>query len=110
MADIEQAPGELNITKIVQGDDVAWTATFSGDATADIFAAAIDVGSAPDVIIAVGKSYSGVTLKTTLTFTLTAVQTAALPLSTLPWYCTQTSGGAVRTLLAGRIGVYTRWT
>jgi hypothetical protein len=108
MAEIEQSPGELNISKIIRGDDLSFTASFDGDATADTFAARIDNGNLADVDFVVSKSYSGITLKTTLVFTLTAVQTATLEQSTLPWYCTQTTGGLTRTLLAGRIGVYLR--
>ena len=108
MADIEQAPGEINITKIIRGDDFTFTASFLGDATGDTFSAKIDNGNLADVTISVGKSYSGVTLKTTLTFTITAAQSATLEMSTLQWYCTQVSGGATRTLFQGTIGVYSR--
>lgn len=108
MADIEQAPGELNISRIIRGDDLSFTVSFDGDATADTFAARIDNGNLPDVVFVVSKSYSGITLKTTLVFSLTAVQTASLEQSTLPWYCTQVTGGLTRTLLSGRIGVYLR--
>jgi hypothetical protein len=108
MADIEQAPGELNISRLIRGDDFSFTVSFDGDATADTFAARIDNGNLADVVFVVSKSYSGITDKTTLVFTLTAVQTALLEQSTLPWYCTQVTGTLTRTLLSGRIGVYLR--
>ena len=108
MADIEQTPGELNITKIIKGDDFTFSIVMDGDVSADTFVAKIDNGNLADVTITVSKSYSGITLKTTITFTLTAAQTATLELSVLPWYCTWTAGGLIRTLLTGTIGVYPR--
>ena len=108
MADIEQAPGELNITKIIRGDDFTFSIVMDGDVSSDTFVAKIDNGNLPDVTIATAKSYSGITLKTTITFTLTAAQTATLEMSILPWYCTWTTGLLIRTLLAGTIGVYAR--
>ena len=108
MAEIEQAPGEINISKIIRGDDMAFSVFFLGDATGDTFSAKIDNGNLADVTIAISKSYSAVTLKTTLTFTITAVQSAILELSILPWYCTQVTGGTMRTLFQGTIGVYNR--
>lgn len=108
MADIEQSPGTLNISKLIKGDDFTFSIVMDGDVSADTFVAKIDNGNLPDVTITIGKTYSGITLKTTITFTLTAVQTATLELSTLPWYCTWTAGGKIRTLLTGTMGVYAR--
>jgi len=108
MASIEQSPGELNISRIIRGDDFTFSVSFEGDATADTFVAKIDNGNLADVTITVGKSYSAITLKTTLTFTITSVQSAGLEMSTLQWYCTQATGSVIRTLLQGIIGVYSR--
>ena len=109
MADIEQTPGELNIPRIIKGDDFAWTAVFDGDATADTWTAKVRNGSLADITLSVVATYSGVTLKTTLTFTITAAQSAILVEAMHPWYCLKVSGGATRTFLQGTIGAYPRW-
>ena len=106
MADIEQVPGTLNITQMVRGEAMSFQTVHDGDLTADTFAATINNAGAT-VALAMSKTYGGVSLKTTLTYTLSAANSATLVESLLPWKVVQTSGGVARTIIAGLWGVAT---
>lgn len=104
MADIEQVPGTLNITQMTRGVAFAFQTVHDGDITGDTFAATIQNG--PTVVpIGITASYNGTSLKTTLTYTLTAANSATLLLSVLSWKMVQTTSGVARPILAGTWGV-----
>lgn len=105
MASIEQIPGELNINAMKKGEAFAFQTIHDGDITADTFTASIN-NAGTSVPLGITASYSGVSLKTTLTYTLTAANSATLHLSVLNWSMVQTSGGVARTILAGKWGVF----
>lgn len=104
MAEIEQIPGTLNISQMVKGEAMSFQTVHDGDITGDTFAATINNAGAT-VTLAMTKTYSGVSLKTTLSYTLSAADSATLVESLLPWKVVQTSGGVARTIIAGTWGV-----
>ena len=105
MANIEQVPGELNITAMKKGEAFAFQTIHDGDITADTFVATIN-NAGVSVPLTVTKSYNGTSLKTTLSYSLSAVNSATLKLAVLSWSMVQTSSGVSRTILAGKWGVF----
>lgn len=101
MATIAQKPGLLDIDYIVLGDAFAFQCVFTGDLTADTFTAVVNDADG-DVSLSVNQSYSAGTGKTTVTFTLSAANSALLSEGTLSWRADQVSGGVSRNILAGR--------
>jgi len=105
MASIDQSPGALDFTSMIQGEAVAFQTIHDGDITADTFYAAIVTDSGTTVALGITAVYvGGTTLKTTLTYTLTAVNAALIPLGQHYWYMMQTTSGVARTILMGKWG------
>lgn len=101
MADLEQLPGELNL-QFVAGDDLVFTAAFTGDISAYTHTAFVYSGSKLIATFTVTDSYTDPT--TTVTFTLTDTQTliSSIPLT---WKYIQDNAGDKRTILAGNVTV-----
>ena len=104
MASIEQSPGPLDITSMIQGEAMAFQTIHDGDITTSTLYAAVVTDSGVTVPIGITASYSGTTLKTTLTYTLTAINAALIPVGQHYWYMIQTASGVARTLLMGKWG------
>jgi hypothetical protein len=108
MASIDQSPGALDFTSMIQGEAVAFQTIHDGDITADTFYAAIVTDSGTTIAIGVTKSYDSVGLKTTLSYTLTAINSALIPIGQHYWYMQETTGGVARTILMGKWGCNNR--
>jgi len=109
MADISREPGKLNILSMRKGYPFTFQAVYDGDITADTFVATIYNDNGTTVPLGVTAVYvGGTTLKTTLTFTLTAVNSALLQAGTQYWEMVRTTGGASFPELAGSWGVNDR--
>jgi hypothetical protein len=104
MASIDQSPGALDMSSMIQGEAVAFQTIHDGDITADTFYAAIVTDSGVTIPLGITKSYSGTTIKTTLTYTLTAINSALIPIGQHYWYMQQTTSGVPRTILMGKWG------
>jgi hypothetical protein len=104
MASIDQSPGALDMTSMIQGEALAFQTIHDGDITADTFYAAVVTDTGVTVVLGITSSYSGTTLKTTLTYTLTSVNAALIPLGQHYWYMLHTVGGVARTDLMGKWG------
>jgi hypothetical protein len=105
MADLEQIPGELNLS-FVGGDDFIFTATISGDYSAHTHSAKIYDGNKEVASFTVVPVY--LAPNSTMTFTLTDTQTLSAIPSALSWYYTQTLAGITRTILSGTVEVVKR--
>ena len=105
MASIEQVAGELNIVKIYQGDSFNFSTRHTGDITADTFIAVIE-NNDNDITIPIVKTYSSVTLKTTLAYTLNKENSVLLYIGNHQWKLTQYHGDDERTIINGTWGVY----
>jgi hypothetical protein len=105
MADIEQVPGNLNITRMTQGEAFAFQTIHIGNISGDSFSAIIE-SNGNYIPIGLAISYSGSTNKTTITYTITAEQSASLDNGTWYWSMVQTSHGIARTILSGTWGCY----
>jgi hypothetical protein len=102
MASIDQSPGVLDMTSMIQGEALAFQTVHDGDITADTFYAVIVTDSGISVPLTVTNSYNVSTTKTTLTYTLTSANSAYIPIGNHYWYMQQTSGGIPRTMLMGK--------
>jgi hypothetical protein len=106
MASIEQSPGTLDISYMRKGYAFAFQTIHDGDITADTFDATIYNDDGTFIVLTVGKSYNGTSLKTTISYNLTAVNSALLQLGTQRWEMVQTTSAVPRVMLAGAWGVY----
>ena len=106
MANIELSPGKLNISYMSLGYPISFQTVHDGDITADTFVASIDTSSGAVIPIGIVKTYSAITLKTTLHYTLTAANSALLPMNVSNWKLIQTTGGVSRKLIIGTWGAY----
>jgi hypothetical protein len=104
MASIDQSPGELNISSMIHGEAMSFQTIHDGDITADTFSATIVCDDGMTVPLGITKSYSSTTLKTTLTYTLTAINSALIPIGQHYWQMVKTSSGVARSILAGGWG------
>lgn len=105
MADIEQVAGELNISRMYQGESMSLTTYHTGDLTGDTFTASVENG-ATDLELAITKTYSSVTLKTSVVIALSMIQSALLTVGVHQWKLTQKHGSDVRIIVRGNWGVY----
>ena len=108
MASIDQSPGALDMSSMIQGEAVAFQTIHDGDITADTFYAAIVADSGTTIIIGVTTSYDNILLKTTLSYTLTKENSALIPIGQHYWYMQETTGGVARTILMGKWGCNNR--
>lgn len=105
MADLEQIPGNLNIT-FVGGDDITFTATITGDYSAYTHEAFVYDGHKLIATFAVTDIYTDPS--TVISFVLTDTQTLAANPNALDWFYTQTYSGVTRTILSGSVTVVKR--
>lgn len=108
MASIEQSPGPLDITYMRKGYAFSFQTIHDGDISADTITAAVYCDNGTSVPLGITKSYNGTSLKTTVTYTLTAINSALLKAGSQEWEMVHTSSGIPRVLLAGIWGVYDR--
>jgi hypothetical protein len=106
MADISLTPGELNITYMSKGYPISFQTVHDGNITADTFVASIKISASVSLPIAIVKTYNSTTQKTTLSYNLTAENSALLPFDVVTWKLIQTSGGVSRPLIIGTWGAY----
>lgn len=105
MADLEQIPGELNLS-FNGGDDFVFTATFAGDYTSSTHVAYVYNGNKLVATFSIIDTYSAP--NTVVEFTLTDTQTLAAIPNDLSWHYIMTTSGVSRTLLAGTVKVIKR--
>ena len=105
MADLEQAPGELNLS-FIGGDDFTFTASILGDLSAYTHSAYVLDGHKQVATFTVLDVYSAP--NTVITFTLSDTQTLAAIPNTLTWFYTQEYSGVTRTVLSGTVEVLSR--
>jgi hypothetical protein len=107
MAAYNQLPGELNLS-LIRGDEFTFAATFNADLTGYTRAASIyndqtNAELAAPTMALTTATAGGVTTST-ITFTLSETQTAALSATRMRWYFRWvTLGGYTRTVLAGTV-------
>lgn len=100
MSDIEQLPGELNIT-VAQGDDFSLALDFDIDLTGYTFVAKVKM-SADEELIAMSVTETDLSAGQ-ITLVLTDTQTAEIVVATHKWFLVWTTSGTslIRNVLAG---------
>ena len=84
MATIRKRPGELNI-EMIKGESFAFELIYDGDISADTITASVN-NNGTLIPMAIVKTYSSVTQKTTINLSISLAQSATLDMGDLDWY------------------------